>query len=91
MLQGEKMKQNVENLKENWEDTSEYKLGFSYDEAFKLRKYFKQVLTNAADEEGVISDYSVINALFPELSKKQKFLILYYGRFIHKANLKLQH
>ena len=52
---------------------------------------FKKILTNAVNEDGVISDYIAINALFPDLSQKQKFLILYYGRWIQQANLKLQH
>jgi len=87
----ENMKQDCDEIKNNWEDTSEFKLGITYEEAVEFRKYFKDVLTKAVNEDGIISDFTAINALFPDLTQKQKFLILYYGRWIHEANLKLQH
>ena len=82
------MKQDWEKVKNNWELTSEYKLGLSFEESLELRKDFENGLKDAISEKGVISDYTVINALFPDLSQKQKFLVLYYGRWILEAKLK---
>jgi len=82
------MKQDWEKVKNNWEKTSECKLGISFEEALELRKDFEKGLKGIVEEDGVISDYNVINALFPDLTKKQKFMILYYSRWIMDANLK---
>ena len=84
------MKQDWEKVKNNWELTSEFKLGLSFEESLELRKDFENGLKDAASEEGVISDYTVINALFPDLTQKQKFLVLYYGRWMLQSKLKSQ-
>ena len=84
------MKKDWEKVKNNWEKTSECKLGISFEEALELRKDFEKDLKDVINEDGIISDYNVINALFPDLTKKQKFMILYYSRWIMNTNLKSQ-
>jgi hypothetical protein len=84
------MNQDWEKIKNNWEKTSECKLGITFEEALELRKDFEKELKDVVTEDGIISDYTVINALFPDLTKKQKFMILYYSRWIMNTNLKTQ-
>ncbi|MCK5030749.1 MAG: hypothetical protein KAR64_04725 [Thermoplasmatales archaeon] len=83
----EKTKEEWERIKKKWEKTPECKFGLSFEEASKLRKDFEKGLINAVNEQGLITDYSVINVLFPGLTPEQKVLILYYGRWTGDVNL----
>ena len=84
----EKAKEAWEKIKKKWDETSEGKLGLSFEEANKLRKEFEKGLIDAVNEQGLLTDAGVINALFPDLTLEQKVLILYYGRWIEESNLK---
>jgi len=71
-----------EDLIKNWTETTESKFGLTREQASKVKKLFEQGLIDATDLEGVISDYSAIDAIFYDLNPVQKTLVLYYGRWL---------
>ena len=79
--EAEKIEEQWKKVKDNWDKYSESKLGLSFEEARQVHKEFEKALIDAVNDQGLITDWNVINTLFPDFSPKQKALILHYGRW----------
>jgi len=84
----EKEKKKKKKIKERWNETAEYNLGINYEESGDIEKTVHKALIDAMDEDGRVPDFAPINVLFPDLTPKQKVMILYYARW-YKENIEL--
>jgi len=76
-----------EKIKKKWNQTSEYKLGITFEESKVIRKKFQKALIDASGDIGSITDFEPINILFPDLTPEQKVLILYYARWMDEIEM----
>ena len=84
----EKMKIQLDKIKENWKETSEYHLGITFEESDEVEKTVHKGMIDAVGQDGFIKYYEPINVLFPNLTPKQKVMILYYARW-YKTNIEV--
>ncbi len=77
----EKLEESKDKIKENWKSYSHYKLGVSYEQHLELLKEFEKSMIDAKDENGIIYDWKLISALFPDLDAAGKWKVLMFAQW----------
>lgn len=65
--------------KDRWMESTEYKLGVSFEEYEQLTKEFTELMTKITGSDKIFRPHEAINSLFSDLNTKQKVFIHLYS------------